>query len=81
MDGYYSEVHEQLQKMRNKVPATIERLEDLLPLVDQVSVDQKEHFEIETKVFLRRLRDHYGVWAKILEVSERRQVAKVRRIK
>jgi hypothetical protein len=64
-----------------KVPAAIEHLEELLPLVDQVPIDQKEHFEIETKVFLRWLRDHFEVWAKILEASERRQIAKVRRVK
>ena len=81
MDGYYSEVHERVKKVKKKVPATIERLKDLLPLIDQVPIDQKEHFESETKVLLHRLREHYEVWAKVLEASEKIQPPTIRRVK
>lgn len=54
MEGYYSEIHDRVKKVRKKVPATIGRLNDLLPLVEDVPVEQKEHFEIEVSDFLNR---------------------------
>lgn len=81
MEGYYSEIHERLQKVRKRIPATTDRLNELLPLLEDVSVDQKEHFEIEVNVLLNRLLEHYQLWSKILEASQHRKTPVIRRIK
>jgi hypothetical protein len=78
---YLSDLHNRLKKTIKSVRATPDRLNELLPLVDQVPVDQKEHFEIEIKVFLRRLQDHHEVWSKILDESKKRKPPMIRRVK
>lgn len=78
---YYSEIHNRLIKLRNSVRARPDRIEELLPLVNDVPWDEKEIFEWQIEVFLDRLRVHYGVWKRVLEESRRRKLPKIRRVK
>jgi len=77
---YYSELHNKLLKTRNSVRATPDRVNELLPLVEDVPWEQKEHFEIELEQFLLRLKRHHEVWSQVLNESKKRQPV-IRRVK
>jgi hypothetical protein len=81
MYDYYSELHNKLLKTRNSVRARPDQLNDLIPLVDDVPFEQKEHFEIELEQFLLRLQGHYEVWSKVLAESKKRKQSIIRRVK
>jgi hypothetical protein len=78
---YYSELHNRLLSTMRAVRDRPDRLDELLAIVDDVPIEQKEDFEIAISVFLERLRRHHEVWSKVLEESRQRKTPTIRRIK
>ncbi|CAM4041512.1 hypothetical protein L1N85_19765 [Paenibacillus alkaliterrae] len=67
-------LEERLKRTRKAVRQTPDHLDKLLLLLDDLPIEHKEDFEIEIKVFLRTLQDHYKVWNTVLAESEKRKV-------
>jgi len=78
---HFSELHNRLLNTKNAVRDRTDRLNELLPLVEDVPFEQKEFFEDDIKLFLDRLRRHHEVWSSVLKASQERKVPRMRRVK